>query len=92
MENLKELLKIQILEFVTKINMRHMASIVDDTLRTRTDGQGETSVPPSHSCVCVCVGGGGGGGGGGKKQYEIDKTAVNSGHREVRWIRKAKHE
>ena len=38
-------------------------------------------------CVCVCVGGGGGGGGGGgiiKKQYEIDKTAVNSGHREVR--------
>ena len=24
--------------------------------------------------------------------YEMDKTAVNSGHREVGWIRKAKHE
>ena len=26
------------------------------------------------------------------KQSEMDKTAENSGHQEVRWIRKAKHE
>ena len=73
-----------LLKFVDKLCKYEMsaASTVEDTHRTRfcpqtdrrKDEQGETSTHPFNFVER----------GYNKKTYEMDKTAVNSGHRELR--------
>ena len=98
----KEIAKFQMLEFFPKLNARHTfwsllircinmkwVGLVlwkiqsgHDSVHRWTDEQGETSIHPFNFVER----------GYNKKNYEMDKTAENAGHREVRWIRKAKHE
>ena len=99
----KEIAKIQMLEFFTKRNARHtfwslLISCVNmkwvrlvlwkihsghDSVHRRTDGQTSKVKPVyTHSTSLS--------GGITKKSYEMDKTAENAGHREVRWIWKTR--
>ena len=83
---------------IRSVNMKWMQLVFwmihcgHDSAHRRTDGQTGKVKPMYPPSTSLGIGWGGGGGIIIKKQYEMDKTAVNSEHREVRWIRKAKHE